>query len=589
MKKFLPLAFFGLLLVLSVFLLIIYGCGSNPTGGGTTSYTLTITVTPEGWGTVEADPAGGTYPSGTNVQLTATGLGGHIFGSWEGDVAGNTTPTDVVMNSTKNIFAVFRAPTTNYYPLTTYVSPDGSAGSVTLDPPGGSYLDGTYVTLTASPSANYVFDQWSGDITSASNPVMIEVNGTKEITAEFFPPHTINVTISPSATVGAVTLDPPSGPYAHGSSVTLTASSNTGYAFSCWEGDISSVLNPVTITVNATLDITAEFIDAFEFVGNPNFTPLAAAFLSLYVYGGTPYLAYRDHDFYPTVMKFNGSSWVQVGSIISTDTAMNVSLSIDTSGTPYVVYTTGFSESGTIKVWKFNGSIWVQVGSSLGTGSYPSIFVDGTTPYVSFRDSSNKATVKKYSGSWSTVGWAGFSEDEVNPQKVALYVYSGTPYVFYTNLSSYTVPRSVVKRYYSSTWEVVGNSNFVDGTTENALYVYSGTPYVAYKDFTIGQKIIVRKLNASTWNVVGTAGFSDGSFTYLGLQINSTGTPYVAFRDSVNDDGASVMKFNGSAWEYVGPPGFESGYQLSFFLYNGMPYIAFAGSGSKANVMKFNH
>ena len=38
--------------------------------------------------------------------------------------------------------------------------PDG--GTVELVPPGGSYVAGTEVTLTAVPAPGYTFDHWSG-------------------------------------------------------------------------------------------------------------------------------------------------------------------------------------------------------------------------------------------------------------------------------------------------------------------------------------------------------------------------------------------------------------------------------------------
>ncbi len=62
--------------------------------------------------------------------------------------------------------------------LTVTVDPVGS-GTVVLNPPGGTYLDGTVVTLTGSPAVGYVFDQWSGDLAGSVNPATIMMNTTR--------------------------------------------------------------------------------------------------------------------------------------------------------------------------------------------------------------------------------------------------------------------------------------------------------------------------------------------------------------------------------------------------------------------------
>jgi hypothetical protein len=47
------------------------------------------------------------------------------------------------------------------YTYTLIVGNDGN-GSVTLDPAGGTYTNGTVVTLTPVPNSGYKFDNWSG-------------------------------------------------------------------------------------------------------------------------------------------------------------------------------------------------------------------------------------------------------------------------------------------------------------------------------------------------------------------------------------------------------------------------------------------
>ncbi len=81
---------------------------------------------------------------------------------------------------------------------------------------------------------------------------------------------------------------------------------------------------------------------------------------------GTPYVAYRDkgNSYKATVMRFNGSTWVNVGTPgFSAGQADYTSIAIDASGTPYVVYRDS-ANSKKASVMKFNGSAWTNVGSN---------------------------------------------------------------------------------------------------------------------------------------------------------------------------------------------------------------------------------
>lgn len=51
----------------------------------------------------------------------------------------------------------------------------------------GNYNQGSEVTLTATPSAGYVFSHWSGDAVGVTNEVEISVDAPKEVTATFIP------------------------------------------------------------------------------------------------------------------------------------------------------------------------------------------------------------------------------------------------------------------------------------------------------------------------------------------------------------------------------------------------------------------
>jgi len=150
-----------------------------PGGGGGTQFTLTTNVTPTGSGTIS--PSGGTYNSGTQVQLTANASAGWVFDHWSVDLSGSTNPATVTMNSNKNVTATF-VEQSGQFTLTTNTV---GSGTVSLNPPGGSYNSGQEVTVTANASAGWAFSSWSGDLSGSINPQDITMNANKNVTATF--------------------------------------------------------------------------------------------------------------------------------------------------------------------------------------------------------------------------------------------------------------------------------------------------------------------------------------------------------------------------------------------------------------------
>ncbi len=60
-------------------------------------------------------------------------------------------------------------------------------GSVSASPSQASYVDGTVVTLTATPQAGWRFLNWSGAAGGAVNPLALTINGNTSVTANFVP------------------------------------------------------------------------------------------------------------------------------------------------------------------------------------------------------------------------------------------------------------------------------------------------------------------------------------------------------------------------------------------------------------------
>jgi len=58
-------------------------------------------------------------------------------------------------------------------------------GSYTVNPAGNYQPPDTSVTLTATPNPDYLFYRWSGDLTTSTNPIVLTMDGHKNVTAQF--------------------------------------------------------------------------------------------------------------------------------------------------------------------------------------------------------------------------------------------------------------------------------------------------------------------------------------------------------------------------------------------------------------------
>ncbi|MGL1884989.1 MAG: InlB B-repeat-containing protein, partial [Reichenbachiella sp.] len=143
-------------------------------GGSTTYYALSTTINGQG----SIDPANGSFESGTSVAMTATPASGWQFDNWSG--GSTTNPANVLMDDDKNITANFsQIITGTTYTLSTSVIGQGSISG------GGTYNEGTSVSLTAHAASGYAFTGWSGAASGSSNPVSVTMSSNKSITANF--------------------------------------------------------------------------------------------------------------------------------------------------------------------------------------------------------------------------------------------------------------------------------------------------------------------------------------------------------------------------------------------------------------------
>ena len=136
----------------------------------------------------------------------------------------------------------------DFVPGFTLADATPGGGTVAFDPPlyTGPFLSKSVVTLTATAAPGWTFSHWSGGA-AGTNPVCALTMTTNETIQAVFTTLLASAPLPPAA--GAVTLNPPSGPYTYGSTVTLSAVPSAGYYFYGWGNPAYGAGDPLELLV----------------------------------------------------------------------------------------------------------------------------------------------------------------------------------------------------------------------------------------------------------------------------------------------------------------------------------------------------
>lgn len=240
---------------------------------------LSVSLAGTGGGAVVSDPAGidcgGTcsagFAGGSQVTLVAAAQAGSVFSGWSGDCTG-TADCVIQIDGDMQVTATFDTAPSHMLDMTLI----GDGGGLVNSAPSGiycdpscaaSFADGTEVTLTASQDASSVFDGWSGGGCSGTGDCVVTLASDASVTAEFtatqFP---VNVGLAgsgngsvSSSPAGIACPDDCEESFARTEIVTLTASPESGSAFSHWEGDCSGNGDCVLDMDGGPYTVTARF------------------------------------------------------------------------------------------------------------------------------------------------------------------------------------------------------------------------------------------------------------------------------------------------------------------------------------------
>jgi hypothetical protein len=233
-----------------------------------TTYNITIQSSLNG----TTIPTAGTYAYNANSSLTLTAIASanYTFNYWlVNGIANTSNPMNLTITSSYTVSPVFSQksqpppPPPSTFKVSILSNPNGTT---TPGPGIYNYTIGTFITITATPNASYLFDYWTANgVTNSSNPIIFTVSSDLTVSPNFraqppppLPP-TFVITIQPSAN-GTTTPSAGSYIYQSNSTITITANANLGFNFDYWKvnGVISSN-NPLTINASSDLTITPFF------------------------------------------------------------------------------------------------------------------------------------------------------------------------------------------------------------------------------------------------------------------------------------------------------------------------------------------
>jgi len=149
------------------------------------------------------------------------------------------------------------------YTLTVNVNP--SEGG-TVSPSTSQYKHGTNVSLSATPSSEFLFDNWSGDVSGSATTISLIINSNKTITANFSKiKYPLTIEVEGKGTVETEVIQPGlATDYNSGTILQLTAiPNNNEWVFEKWSGDVESNENPIKITIDSPKNIIANFNSKF--------------------------------------------------------------------------------------------------------------------------------------------------------------------------------------------------------------------------------------------------------------------------------------------------------------------------------------
>lgn len=265
---------------------------------------LTMSANPSSEGTVS--PNSGWYDALSNVEITEAPNQYYLFESWSGSGSGSYSGTNTIENITMDAPITEQANFVTQTFVLKFVENGLSSGqswSVSLSN-GNSNSSTTNTILFSEPHGTYTYTPSDVNINSGEryipSPTSGSVTLTSNTTEDISYTQQYYLTMySSNSTMGSVS--PSSNWYNAGSSVSISATANSGYVFKSWSGsgsvDYSGTSSTATITMDSPITETGNFAKNIMYVpitiSNSQSTATALPFQQMINLNNTNYSSYE--------------------------------------------------------------------------------------------------------------------------------------------------------------------------------------------------------------------------------------------------------------------------------------------------------
>jgi hypothetical protein len=292
-----------------------------------------------------------------------------------------------------------------------------------------------------------------------------------------------------------------------------------------------------------------------------------------------PYICYGTKADYVAVRRYNGAGWEDVGIPLHfPDSVLRVyytDVAIDKHNNLYAGFLSYFDSAGhsysdgKFRVVKWNGTSWTQVGTttafdpdtvcptevhniSLAIGKNDTVYaaVSGATASSPYQYKPTASAVFKFDGS----GWVRMGNPYLKGYfQVQLAIdTAGIPYLAATEDDFSTVGGTgYIYKWHDTGWAVISDSmaGFTSvGYLSIAINKATNTLYAYHNNGTL------ESYNGATWQLHGTdIIYTNSSYD---LQINNAGMPVICFENicTLCPEDRCARIYNGTSWEPVGGP-----------------------------------